>query len=338
MLVEELVRRGHEVTLCASGDSRTSARLHSVYGRSLRTAEDLTDRAPYDWVHIATALEQASGFDLVHNHAGELAMAMGRLVDVPMLTTLHCQITPDTRFVWDRYHGWYNTISHAQRATMPPVNGGRLAGVVHNAIDVESFPFSREKSDYLLFLSRIAPEKGAHLAVEVAARVGLRLVIAGKVDRVDREYFAERVQPLIDGHSVFFAGEANAGTKRVLYEHARCLLLPLQWDEPFGLVMAEAMACGTPVITINRGAAAEIVEDGKTGFLADDIDGMVAAVRRLREIDPSYCREHVRRNFAPELMAGRYLAIYERIMAERRPEASTPVRAGRVAVSTPEGE
>ncbi|OGO50106.1 MAG: hypothetical protein A2148_07280 [Chloroflexi bacterium RBG_16_68_14] len=327
VLCEALVRLGVDVTLCASGDSRTSARLHTVYHRSLRTAEDLADAAPYDWMHAALSLREAQGYDLIHNHAGELPMAMSHLVDVPMLTTMHCLITPDTRFVWDRYRGWYNTISDAQRRAMPPVRGGRFVGTVHNGIDVESFPFSAEKDDHLLFLARIAPDKGTHLAIEVARRLGMRLLVAGKVDRADQDYYRDVVEPLIDGEQVVFLGEADSARKRELYRRAYCLLMPLCWDEPFGLVMAEAMACGTPVVAFARGGASEIIVDGQTGYLVDDLDAMVEAVGKIERIDPVRCRRHVAEHFAPAVMAGGYLKAYRAILdqtAKRRWLAPAP--------------
>jgi glycosyltransferase involved in cell wall biosynthesis len=340
VLCEELVRRGVDITLCASGDSRTGGRLHTVYGRSLRTADDLVDRSPYEWMHVALSLREADGYDLVHNHAGELAMAMGYLAGAPMLTTMHNNITPDTRFVWDRYQGWYNAISHSQKAKMPTVGGGTFAGVVYNAVDVQSFPFSTQKDDYLLFLSRMCPDKGAHLAIETARRLGMPLLMAGKVDSFDRAYFEEAVRPSVDGRHVVFLGEADACTKRQLYERAHCLLVPLCWEEPFGLVMAEAMACGTPVVAFARGAAPEIIADGKTGYLVDDVDGMVEAVHRVEHIDPSRCRQHVSDHFSPPVMANRYLTIYAAILdqtARRRRIAAAPAIATVVAERSGKG-
>jgi glycosyltransferase involved in cell wall biosynthesis len=316
VLCEELVRQGHEVALCASGDSVTSAELSSVYPRSLRTAADLQDRQPYDWMHIALSLRAAEGFDIVHNHAGELAMAMSHLVDVPMLSTMHCLVTLDTQFVWDRYCGWYNAISRAQRRAMPPVRGSTYCGVVYNGIDVESFPYEEQKEDYLLFLGRVAPEKGTHLAIEAARRLGKRLIIAAKVDRVDRQYFHDIVEPFIDGDLIQFVGEVDAALKRKLYARAYCLLVPICWEEPFGVVMAEAMACGTPVIAFARGAATELVVDGETGLLVHDVDGMVRAVHRVDRIDSQRCRQHVEENFSAQRMTEGYLALYERILEE----------------------
>lgn len=316
VLCEELVRQGHDVTLCASGDSVTSAKLFSSYHQSLRTADDLQDRQPYDWMHVALSLTEAKDFDIVHNHAGELAMAMSHLVGAPMLSTMHCLMTPDTRFVWDRYEGWYNTISRAQRRTMPLLREGTYGGVVYNGIDVGSFPYEEQKEDYLLFLCRIAPEKGAHLAIEAARRLGKRLVLAGKVDRVDRQYFRNDVEPLIDGDFIQFVGEADATLKRKLLAGAYSLLLPICWEEPFGLAVVEAMACGTPVIAFARGAAGELVVDGETGFLVQDVDGMVKAIHRVDSIDPWRCRCHVAENFSAQRMAEVYLTLYERILKE----------------------
>jgi glycosyltransferase involved in cell wall biosynthesis len=267
-------------------------------------------------MHVALSLSEAKDFDIVHNHAGELAMAMSHLVGVPMLSTLHCLITPDTQFVWDRYEGWYNTISRAQRRTMLPMGGGTYGGVVYNGIDVKSFPYEERKEDYLLFLCRVAPEKGTHLAIEAARRLGKRLVIAGKVDCVDQQYFRNNVEPLIDGDLIQFVGEADATLKRKLLAGAYSLLLPSCWEEPFGLVTAEAMACGTPVIAFARGAAAELVVDGETGFLVQDVDGMVKALHRVDSIDPWRCRCHVAENFSAQRMAEAYLTLYERILKE----------------------
>jgi glycosyltransferase involved in cell wall biosynthesis len=318
LLVEELVRQGHDVTLWASGDSKTSARLESCYPVSLRSAEGIECKPVYSWQHAALSLKDARQYDIIHNHAGEEVMALSHLVpDVPMLTTMHCLVTPDTKFVWDRYPGYFNTISWSQRRLMPPVRGGEFAGVAYNAVDVDSFPYQSEKGDYLLFLSRISPEKGPEVAVEVARRTGRRLIIAGKVDVVDREFFADVVEPLVDGHQIIFKGEADAKMKRDLYRSAACLLMPLNWDEPFGLVLTEAMACGTPVVVFARGAAPEIVEHGETGFLVNDVDEMVDAVGRIRTIDPAYCRTRMEHRFDAPVMARRYLEIYDAILDGR---------------------
>jgi glycosyltransferase involved in cell wall biosynthesis len=315
ILTEELVKQGHEVILAASGDSHTAATLLATYHRSLRRADDLVDRNPYDWMHMAMALKEGRDCDLIHNHAGELAMAMSHTIDTPMLTTLHCLTTPDTQFIWDRYTGSYNTISKSQRPPLSLRRGpARYMGHVYNSIDVESFPFQAEKGDDLLFLSRIAPEKGPQLAVDVAKRLGRRLILAGKVDAYDRRFFDEVMRDLIDGEQIVFFGEADATQKRELYRTAQCVLMPLTWEEPFGLVMPEAMACGTPVIALRRGSASELIVHGKTGFVVDTVDEMVEAVSLVGTIDPYDCREHVRSHFAPEIMAGHYLRVYDEVL------------------------
>jgi glycosyltransferase involved in cell wall biosynthesis len=318
VLTEELVRLGHDVVLAASGDSVTTARLASIYPRSLRTAADLANASPYDWAHVGAALALARDVDVVHNHAGELVMAMAPAVDTPMLTTMHCLTTPDTSFVWRRYQGAYNTISRAQGCTLPEGLPGRFVGHVYNAIDVETFPFEPEPGEDLLFLSRIAPEKGPHLAIEVARRAGRRLIIAGKVDRYDQRFYDEVVRDLIDGEQIVFVGEADARQKRELYRRAYCVVMPLTWEEPFGLVMPEAMACGTPVIALRRGSAPELIAHGETGFVVDTIEEMVEAVGRIGSISRAACRAHVERRFAPGIMAEGYLRAYEEILSARR--------------------
>jgi glycosyltransferase involved in cell wall biosynthesis len=320
LLTEELVKRGHDVALAASGDSQTQAELISAYPRSLRRADDLADRSPYDWQHIATALRHAGDFDVVHNHAGEIPAALSPLIATPMLTTMHCLPTPDNRFIWERYAGAYNTISRSQHCHVAPFAGpARFLGHVYNAVDVETFPFEARKSDDLLFMSRLAPEKGPHLAIEVAKRLGMRLILAGKVDRYDRDFFEAVVRPRIDGDQIVFAGEADASEKRRLYASAKCLLMPLTWEEPFGLVMPEAMACGTPVIALRRGSAPEIVVHGVTGYVVDTVEEMADAVRDVRRIDPGRCREHVRTQFSPAAMAEGYERLYAAIAATSTP-------------------
>jgi glycosyltransferase involved in cell wall biosynthesis len=319
LLVEELVKQGHEVTLCASGDSCTSAQLRAFYPRSLRTASDIQSKDLLSWHHSVLSIADARDYDIIHNHGGEPVMVLHHLIpDVPMLTTMHCIITRDSRPIWDSYTGHYNNISWSQRHTMPST-GGSFAGVVYNAIDVPSFPFQEHKDDYLLFLSRISPEKGPHTAVEVAHRTGYPLLMAGKVDAADAAFFHDVVEPMIDGSRVVFVGEADARMKRELYRGARALLAPITWEEPFGLVLAEAQACGTPVITFNRGAAPEVVESGRTGSVVDGIDSMVGAVARLGEIDPMACREHVAQRFDGPVMAANYVRIYKSMIQPRRP-------------------
>lgn len=323
LLADALVRAGHEVVLWASSDSLTLAELRSVYRHGLRLDPAVADPHPYEWVHAVEAIKDAQEFDIIHNHDGERVMALASLLDVPMLTTMHCLIEPDTKFVWERYQGFFNTISEAERATIPPLEGPRFAGVVYNAVDAASFPFRADKQDYLLFIGRMGLPKGAHLAIEVARRLGMRLVMAGKVDSCDEQYFAEAVEPHIDGKQIQFLGEVGF-QKRELYANARCLLVPICWEEPFGLVMPEAMACGTPVIAFNRGSAPELIADGETGYIVRDAAEMAEAVRCLYRLDPHRCRQHVEQNFDVPIMLQHYLDIYEHIIATERLSREVP--------------
>jgi glycosyltransferase involved in cell wall biosynthesis len=325
LLADGLVRAGHEVVLWASGDSCTLAELRSVYLHGLRLDPAVIDPHPYEWVHAVEAMKDAQDFDIIHNHDGERVMALAGLVDVPMLTTIHCPVNPDTKFVWERYRGFFNTISQAELAATPPLEGPRFVGVVYNAVDVASFPFRADKEDYLLFIGKVGLEKGTHLAVEVARRLGMRLIIAGKVEGWDRPYFQETIEPYIDGKQIQFLGEVGH-EKRELYANARCLLVPICWEEPFGLVMPEAMACGTPVIAFNRGSAPELVVDGETGYIVRDVDEMAKAVGRLDRLDPYRCRQHVEDNFDAPIMVQRYLEVYQDILAWETPQVEvTPV-------------
>ncbi len=319
LLTEELVRQGHEVTLFASGDSVTSATLRSTYPRALRPERDsVPDPDQIVWIHNAAALIEAQdGYDVIHNHAGELPLIFSSLVTTPMLTTFHGPPSSNIEQIWTRYHGFYNSISDSQRRGFP--EEGWL-GTIYHGIDVETFPFDEAKDDYLLFLSRVSDEKGPLQAIEMARRLGRRLIVAGKVDWRDREFFEAKVAPLIDGDWVRFLGEADGKLKRELYRKAQALLLPLQWDEPFGLVIIEAMACGTPVLALRRGSAPELVVNGKTGFVADTVDELTKMAKKISQIKPRDCRLHIEQHFSPLAMANQYLEAYAKIVRYRNRE------------------
>jgi len=314
-LTEELVRRGHDVTLWATGDSHTSAELRSVQPVPIRAGGLEQEAMQLSVMHVAAALRDARNFDVVHNHSGpplELGMGMSGLVEVPFLTTLHNPPIQANRHIWEAYSGWYNTISARQAELLPPLPSGIFAGVAHNAIDVESFPFRECKDAYALFLGRLCVDKAPHLAIEAALTAGVPLLLAGKASTPDElEYFDKMVRPMLLPGRIEFVGEADASTKRELLAGARALLMPLLWEEPFGLVMTEAMACGTPVIAYKRGAAPEIVADGETGFLVDDPLEMAAALDRATIIDPRACRHRVEEHFSIAAMTDRYESFYE---------------------------
>jgi glycosyltransferase involved in cell wall biosynthesis len=323
LLTEELVRRGHEVTLFASGDSVTSARLHSICPHFIRGSN--RDKGIWTMLNVVACLEQADRFDIIHNHTCFEGLAPAGLVKTPMLSTFHDVLKGDNLALFAAYKGYYNTISRSAKALLPEKEG--FIGVIYNAIDCGSYPFvDRCREGYLLFLGRISPDKGPHLAIEAARRLKRRLIIAGNATCVvDEHYFNQRILPQVDGDIVQFFGEADSKQKRELLANALCLLMPITWPEPFGLVIVEAMACGTPVIVFNRGSAPEVVLHGKTGFIVEDVDEMVEAVGKIHCIQRSRCREHVERNFDVPRMVDDYLHAYERILNRQVQERSVSI-------------
>ncbi len=311
LLTEELVRLGHDVTLFASGDSETTAKLVPGSPRFLRGSG--RHSSILTTLNVLSCVDQADHFDIIHNHTFNEGMAFAGFIDTPMLTTLHGAPHQDEALMFEYYKGWYNTISKSSKALLPPKD--RFAGVVYNSIDVESYPFTPEcREDYLVFLSRISVEKGPHLAIEVAKRLGRILIIAGNVNAPDMPYFEQYIRPEIDDDLITFVGEVDYAQKRQLLSRAHCLLAPITWEEPFGLFMIEAMACGVPVIALRRGAAPELVRHGVTGFVVDDVDAMAEAVSRVQDIDPYECRRHVAACFSVERMTQGYLDAYQRII------------------------
>jgi glycosyltransferase involved in cell wall biosynthesis len=324
LLTEELVQRGHDVTLFASGDSVTRAKLVSICPSFLR--ESGRDVGILTMLNVVSSLERADEFDIIHNHTCTEGLAMAGLAKVPVLTTLHGGLSGDWLLLFERYKGWYNTISHSAKSLLPAKD--RFAGVIYNAIDCDSYPFNGGGRDnYLLFLSRMSQEKGPHLAIEVAHRLEMPLVLAGNVHPVDQEYFQSQVLSQVDNDLIQYVGEADQARKRELLCRARCLLAPITWPEPFGLFMVEAMACGTPVVAFNRGAAPEVVCHGITGYVVETVAEMAEAAPQVHQIDPNSCRRHVEENFNVSRLASDYLAAYQRILTAEaycRPPGQLP--------------
>ena len=313
-LTEELVRRGHDVTLFATGDSVTKARLISYYD----TSPDRIHLAQYnpmpDFIHIGKAFKNAEQFDIIHNHAGWLGTVLGSLINKPVLDTLHGSFSENSMLFYEAYKDavFYNSISFGQRILGPELN---YVGNIYNAIDTDSYHFSREKGDYFIHLNRICPDKGTDIAVNVALKAGVKLILAGKLDPgKDTLYYKEKIAPKLDGRQIIYRGEVSEEEKRTLLRNAKGFIFPLQWPEPFGLVMAEAMACGTPVIAFPYGSVPEIVEDGKTGFVVNSFEQMVEAVNNIERIDPFDCRKRAVEKFSISKMVDEYEKLYKKII------------------------
>jgi glycosyltransferase involved in cell wall biosynthesis len=318
VLTEELVRRGHEVTLFASGDSQTSARLAACCPRGLRLDPTAQDYVAYALMEMGEIYARAAEFDLIHNHNDYLAFPFARLSATPTVTTAHGRLDlPEVQRVYRSFQGQrLVSISRAQQAWLPDLN---WVGVVPNAIDLANYRFRSEPGDYLVFLGRISPEKRPDRAIEIAREVGMRLVIAAKVDAVDRAYHEAAIAPLIARNPglIEFVGEVDERGKDELLGGAFAYLFPIDWPEPFGLTMAEAMATGTPVIAARCGSASEVVVDGETGFICETMTEMVRAVTRIPTLSRAACRAHVEQHFSPATIASGYERVYARLIGQR---------------------
>src|SRR6267142_5296167 len=316
-LTEELVRAGHDVTLFASGDSVTNARLIASCERSLRKNERCKDPVAREVLLVDHVVEHADEFDLIHFHTGYLHFPICRYLPVPHVTTLHGRLDmPDMGPVFERFRDVpVISISNAQRQPLPCAN---WQATIYHGLPKEFFAFQPNQGTYLAFLGRISPEKRVDRAIEIARRVSMSLKIAAKVDRVDRRYFKRDIEPLLTQSHVEWVGEISDQQKNEFLGNAYALLFPIDWPEPFGLVMIEAMACGTPVIAYRGGAVPELVEPGRTGFIVEGLGDAVEAVRRVDTIDRAECRRHVERRFSVARMVDDYEAIYRRAVSARQ--------------------
>ncbi len=317
LLTDELVLRGHEVTLFASRDSQTLGQLEPCCPIALRGKASPVEQSVYQTLQLNKIFAHADEFDLIHSHVDQAVFPYVNLVKTPVLHTTHGIISSYSEPLWlDAYQQNFVSISNSQRCKDFSLN---YLATIYNGIDVSRFPFHSQPEDppYLAFLGRISPEKGVHLAIEIALSLGWHLKIAGKVDPVDVDFFEQEVRPFIDGQQIEFLGEANHQQKCLLLGGAIATLFPITWQEPFGLVMAESMAVGTPVIAIAMGSTKEVIEDGKTGFLCSSIEECIDSVSRLGEIDRQACRDHVVANFSVERMVDDYEAVYDKLLTKK---------------------
>lgn len=319
-LTDELVRQGHDVTLFASGDSRTLAKLAPCGKQALRLNNQVSDPIPHYMILLERVRQRADEFDILHFHTDLLHFPLVRDIAGRTVTTLHGRLDLPDLMPFYREFSEYPlvSISDNQRLPMPPVN---WAGTVYHGLPVDLLPFTRNPSGgYLAFLGRISPEKRPDRAIEIAARTGATLKMAAKIDKADREYWERTIAPMVARHdNVEFIGEIGEKQKAEFLGNAAALLFPIDWPEPFGLVMVEAMACGTPVIAFNCGSVPEVIDHGLSGFIVDSMEEAVACVDAARQLDRGLVRATFENRFTDTRMALDYLALYER---QRLREAS----------------
>ncbi len=329
-LIEELVAQGHDVTLFAPGDAKTSAKLVSFFPKSLIPSGIPWPAHLKAYYHLHKALEHAGEFDIVHMHLSTSSDMYIFPLTAPLktahVTTLH------SRFPFDRVQNWTGDadslyMEWAPFVPMVAISKSAQAeveyklnfvGVVHHGLPMDQYrPTGKKREDFFVWLGRVVPDKGVHLAVEAAKQANVRIVLAGTIDRYAQEstqYFHQKIEPLIDGKQVRYIGPVNLKEKINLLSRARGFLNPIQWEEPFGMVMIEAMGMGCPVISFARGAAPEIIVHGETGFLVNDLDEMIQYIPRIDEIDRNVTRMHIEKNFSVQAMTKRYIEIYEKLV------------------------
>ena len=314
-LTEELVRLGHDVTLFASGDSVTTARLESVCKHALRLNKGIFNRDAPMMMQMEQGLGKPSDFDIIHSHLDFMGFPFARRNPTPTVATFHGRLDlPELQPVFREYAELpIVSISDAQRK---PVSWANWQATVYHGLPSDLYGFHPKPGAYLAFLGRIASEKRPDHAIEIAKRVGIPLRIAAKVDPADREYFHSEIEPLLSDPLIEYLGEITDAEKDEFLGNATALICPYDWPEPFGLVLIEALACGTPVLAYRRGSIPELIEDGVTGFVCEGLDEMTAAIRRIPEIDRGRCRSTYEQRFTVERMAQDYVRLYERLLGK----------------------
>jgi glycosyltransferase involved in cell wall biosynthesis len=314
LVTDELVRRGHDVTLFASGDSITKAKLCSVHNQALRLDSNIKEPTLYEQMMLADVYQNAHHFDIIHSHVGCPALPYCGFVKTPTVHTMHGIFTRDNEKMYRRF-AWqpFISISEAQRE---PRLGLNYIHTVYNGIDTTVYPFHPEPTQpaYLAFVGRISPEKGPVEAIKIARAGGFQLKMAGKIDAVDRSYYREQVEPLIDGEQIQYLGEVSHQEKVKLLGGATVTLFPITWREPFGLVMIESMATGTPVIGMGLGSVPEVIAHGKTGFVCHSLQKMIEVIPDAIKLDRWTCREYVVSRFSVESMTSEYERAYNMVL------------------------
>jgi glycosyltransferase involved in cell wall biosynthesis len=317
VLTEELVAMGHEVTLFASGDSVTSAKLLAACPRSLRLDAECHDTLAWHQLELATLARQRESFDVVHFHIDYLHFGLSRAVGWPQLTTLHGRLDlPELGPLYEEFSDMpVVSISYDQRKPLPRAN---WLATVHHGLAIGAEHFNPSPEDYLVFVGRLSREKRPDRAVEIADALGMKLKVAAKIDEADHAYYEGQIAPLFERSRVAYLGELDEAHKLELMGKARALLMPIDWPEPFGLVTIEAMACGTPVLAFRHGSMPEVIDDGVTGLLVEDSPGAIAAAPKIFELSREQVRAVFDRRFSARRMADDYVQVYERVASARR--------------------
>ena len=316
-LTEELIHYGHELTLFASGDSLTAGRLIAPCERSLRVNSNNVDSMAYNFLQLEHVFQEARSFDVIHFHIDYLHFPLSRRQRVPNVTTLHGRLDiPDLVPLYREFSDMpVVSISNDQRKPLSWIN---WLGTVYHGIPLDLYDFKKDQGSYIAFLGRISPEKRVDRAIEIAKAANIKLKIAAKIDAVDRDYFEREIRDSLDHPLVEFIGEIGEEEKNNFLGNAYALLFPIDWSEPFGLVMIEAMACGTPVVAFRRGSVPEVVDDGVTGFIVDSIDEGASALEKIQHFDREHCRKVFEERFSVERMARDYVRVYEKLLSTRR--------------------
>lgn len=318
-LTEELVNQGHDVTLFASGDSLTNADHVAVVKESLRCSSVPHDAIIWHQRQLMEVLRMADKFDIIHFHTDFSHFSVMRYLNTPHVTTLHGRLDlPDFQTVFDEFPDMpVVSISNSQRA---PIKNANWVGTVYNGTPGENYDYQPacDPNEYFAFLGRFSPEKGPERAIEIAKRLGVKLKMAAKIDKVDEQYFSERIKPHLDHPLIEYIGEVNESGKNKLLGGAKALLFPIDWPEPFGLVMTESMACGTPVIAFRNGSVDEVMKHGVSGYIVESVDEAVEAARNIDKINRRACRIYFQNRFSVETMTKGYVDVYERLITPQK--------------------
>lgn len=335
-LTDELVRQGHEVTLFASGDSQTTAKLVSTVECSLRSKEGVQDMVAHHLVQMQEVAERMGEFDILHFHTDYIHFPVTSNQSFPHVTTLHGRLDiPDLQSIYQKFRNQpVVSISESQRNPLPQAE---WAGTVYHGLPLDLYSKGNGDGDYVVFLGRISPEKAPDMAIEIARQAGIKIKIAAKIDKADQEYYNRVVRPLMDQTHVEYLGEIGEAEKGKLLQDARALLFPINWPEPFGMVLIEAMACGTPTIAYPGGSVPELLENGKTGMIVQNKEEAVKALNQIHKLDRQLIRDTFEKRFSVQVMTENYVRIYERLISDGKKNIFLNGRKKEGIVSEPAG-